>query len=269
MDVQPQLPTKNTQPPNYRGVYEPNNPKAFKISRSKIDTFMECRRCSYLDLRLGIKRPSGPPFTLNNAVDELFKREFDTHRASSTAHPLMKEYGIDAVPLAHENLEEWRDALRRGVTYHHPATNLLLTGGIDDVWQAPNGELIVVDYKATAKLKGPSTEDDLYNSYKRQIEVYQWLFKQNGFKVSSTGYFVYANGRADAKAFDGKLEFDVVLIPYTGSYAWVEPTLAELKAMLEDSTMPEVGKNFWGDDCDYCTYAKARTEVTLDALQKK
>ena len=68
------------------------------------------------------------------------------------------------------------------------------------MWQTPLGELIIVDYKATSKKEGPSTEDDLYDSYKRQMEIYQWLFRRNGFKVSPVGYFVYANGDSDKVA---------------------------------------------------------------------
>ena len=237
--------------------YQPGQKTPFVLSRSKLDTFSECPRCSYLDLRLGVKRPSGPSFTLNNAVDELFKREFDAHRAAGSAHPLMKAYGLDAIPFAHEELDAWRDALRRGIKYHHAPTNLTLRGGIDDVWQTPSGELIIVDYKATSKKVGPSTEDDLYDSYKRQMEIYQWLFRRNDFNVSPTGYFVYANGKSDAKAFDAKLEFDIELIPYTGSDAWVEPKLFELKEMLESDTIPAVGTAFGGGPCDFCTYREA------------
>jgi hypothetical protein len=36
-------------------------------------------------------------------------------------------------------------------------------------------------------------------SYKRQVEIYQWLFKKNGFDVEDIAYFVYCNGRADKK----------------------------------------------------------------------
>lgn len=242
----------------------------FTISRSKLDIFCECARCAYLDLKLGVKRVQGPAFTLNNAVDELLKREFDTHRARGTTHPWMKAYGVDAVPLQHERLEEWRDALRRGVSYHHLPTNINLRGGVDDIWQTPNGELIIVDYKATAKKVGPSTPDDLYDSYKRQMEIYQWLFKMNGFAVSPTGYFVYVNGKSDAKAFDGKLEFDVCLIPYTGSDTWVEGALADLKAMLMSDEIPPIGKNFNGSGpCEYCTYREAAGKALQTAHKKQ
>src|SRR3989338_5529908 len=111
--------------PRKSGLFNPNSKEPFKISRSKIDLFLNCPRCFYLDLRRGVSRPPGFPFTLNTAVDILLKKEFDIHRAQGTAHPLMKAYGIKAVPLAHEKIDEWRDALRRGITHHHPATNFI------------------------------------------------------------------------------------------------------------------------------------------------
>lgn len=219
-------------------------------------------------MKLGVKRPSMPAFTLNNAVDELLKREFDIHRAAASTHPLMERYGLDAVPFADERMSEWRDALRRGISYLHAQTNLLIRGGIDDVWVNPAGELIIVDYKATSKKQGPSTEEDLYDAYKRQMEIYQWLFRKNGFAVSPTGYFVYVNGKSDAKAFDGRLEFDIELIPYAGSDAWVEPALVDLKAMLMSDDIPPVGTAFGGGPCDYCTYRENAGKKLL-ALHEK
>lgn len=245
------------------GPFDPTSIEPFKVSRSKLDLFTECQRCAYLDMRLGVKRPSMPAFTLNNAVDELLKREFDIHRAAASKHPLLQRYGLDAVPLADERMEEWRDALRRGIAYLHTQTNLLIRGGIDDVWVNPAGEFIIVDYKATSKKVGPSTEEDLYDSYKRQMEIYQWLFRRNGFAVSPTGYFVYVNGKSDANAFDGKLEFDIELIPYTGSDTWVEPAIVDLKAMLVSDNIPPAGISFGGGPCDYCTYRENAGKILL------
>lgn len=208
-----------------------------------------------------------PAFTLNNAVDELLKREFDIHRSKGSKHPLLEKYGLDAVPLADDRMAEWRDALRRGISYFHEPTNLIIRGGIDDIWVNPDKELIIVDYKATSKKIGPSTEDDLYDSYKRQLEIYQWLFRKNGFAVSPTAYFVYVNGKSDAEAFDGKLEFDLELIPYTGSDAWVEPAIFDLKKMLTSDEIPPIGISFGGGPCEYCTYRENADKV-LQKLHK-
>lgn len=240
------------RPNRTRNLYDPASKAPFRISRSKIDLFLECERCFYLDRRLGIGRPPGYPFSLNSAVDTLLKKEFDTHRVNGTTHPLMKKYGIDAIPLASEKMDEWRDSLRRGVTYLHPKTNLLITGGVDDIWVNPKGELIIVDYKATAKAGEVSLDAEWQDGYKRQVEVYQWLFRKNGFKVSDTAYFVYANGDTDKKAFDAKLEFRISVIPYKGNDSWVDKAILNAHKILNDVRVPRRSK-----ECDYCSYAKA------------
>ena len=81
----------------------------WRLSRSKIDLFVECPRCFYLDNKLGTSRPRGPSFTLNIAVDALLKKEFDVHRSEGSAHPIMEEYGVDAIPYEHKDIDIWRD----------------------------------------------------------------------------------------------------------------------------------------------------------------
>lgn len=247
------------KPNRTRNLFDPKSSVPFKVSRSKIDLFLNCARCFYLDRRIGISQPPGFPFSLNVAVDKLLKKEFDIHRAGGTPHPLMKAYGLDAVPYQHEKIDEWRDALGGGIQYLHPETNLIFTGGIDDVWVNPAGELIIVDYKATSKESEVSLDAEWQIGYKRQMEVYQWLFRKNGFKVSNVGYFVYCNGDADKDAFDGKLEFKVVLLPYTGSDDWIEPTLVNLHRCLMSDALPASGL-----DCDYCAYRKAINDKGLE-----
>lgn len=241
--------SKYYNPQRIKNIYNPGSSDTFRLSRSKIDLFMNCPRCFYLDRRLGVGRPPGYPFSLNSAVDALLKKEFDIHRAKGTSHPLMKLYGIDAIPLADDRIDEWRDSLRKGVTYSLPKSNLLITGGVDDLWINPQGELIIVDYKATSKAEEVSLDAEWQIGYKRQMEVYQWLFRKNGFKVSPTGYFVYCNGDTDKEAFNGKLEFDIKIIPYTGDDSWVFPIVSEIYKCLNSDDMPVADLN-----CDFCAY---------------
>ena len=232
------------------GLYDPELP--FKLSRSKIDLFLECTRCFYYDRVLGIGRPPGYPFTLNSAVDRLLKQEFDIHRANGSKHPLLEKYGVDAKPVPHEDLEKWRHNFT-GIQYLHKPTNLLVHGAIDDLWQNSKMEYIVVDYKATAKSgEINSLNEDWHINYKRQMEIYQWLLRQNNYKVSDIGYFVYCNGKADREAFDGKLEFDVTLIDYEGDDSWVEKAIMDAHKCLNGDKIPETG-----EDCDYCDYIDA------------
>ncbi len=249
--------------PNRQPDYNFGGPK-WRLSRSKIDLFLECARCFYLDNKLGVARPPGFPFNLNSAVDELLKKEFDTHRANGTQHQLAAAYGVDAVPFDDPRMDEWRDALRRGIQHIHKPTGMTVRGGVDDVWVDKDGKLIIVDYKATSKAgKIESLDEDWHRGYKRQLEIYQWLFRQNGFEVSDTGYWVYANASKDRKAFDAKLEFEVTLVPYTGSTSWVEGALLDLKVCLDSNTVPAPAA-----ECDYCRYREAAGKALLAAIPK-
>ncbi len=235
----------------------------WRLSRSKIDLFKECPRCFYLDNKLGLKRPPGYPFNINSAVDNLLKNEFDVHRANGTQHPLQEQYGISARPAAHEKIDLWRENFK-GVEYLHPATGMVVSGAIDDLWVDEDGNYIVVDYKATAKSEPVTALDqDWHSGYKRQMEVYQWLLRQNGLPVSDTGYFVYCTGRPDEKAFDGKVEFDVHLIEHIGKDDWIEQTLLNIKTTLESDVIPLAAKG-----CDYCLYRKALAKVEKEKVQE-
>lgn len=256
--------SKYYNPNRTRNIYNPSSSDLFRLSRGKIDNFIKCPRCFYFDRRLGVAQPPGFPFSLNSAVDKLLKKEFDIHRKKGTKHPLMETYGVNAIPLSHEKIDEWRDSLRGGITVPIDSTNVIITGGVDDVWIAPSGEsfdkaqdkLFIVDYKATSKEEEVNLDADWQIGYKRQMEIYQWLFRQNGFKVSDTGYFVYCNGNTDKEAFDGKLEFEIKLIPYTGDTTWVKDTITKAIECLKSDIYPESG-----EDCDFCKYRAAIAQL--------
>jgi hypothetical protein len=161
-------------------------------------------------------------------------------------------------------MDEWRDALRRGITYLHEPTHFVITGGVDDVWQNSSGELMVVDYKATSKDAEVTIDADWQIGYKRQIEIYQWLFRRNGFQVSRTGYFFYCNGNTDKESFDGRLEFDIKIIPYEGDDSWVESAVISAHRCLSSDVLPAPGA-----DCDFCRYRKSIQEVLAEREKTK
>lgn len=235
-----------------RNLYLPGAEQPFRLSRSKLELFTECRRCFYIDRRLGTGRPPGYPFNLNSAVDSLLKNEFDVHRAAGTPHPLQAEYGIDAVPARHDAIDDWRQNFK-GVQYLHEPTNLLVFGAIDDLWIDSAGNYLVVDYKATAKKEPVTSIDSPWQAgYKRQMEIYQWLLRRNGLPVSNTGYFVYCTGRPEAPAFDARIDFDVHLIAYEGDDGWVEESVVAAHRCLNADNIPAANP-----DCDYCAYIAA------------
>lgn len=238
--------------------YIPHQTEPFKLSRSKIDMFIECPRCFYLDRRLEVARPSMAPFLLNTAVDHLLKKEFDKHRKDATPHPIISDNGLDLIPFNHPKIDEWRENFV-GVQYLHKESNFLVFGAVDDLWvEAGNattglagGKVHVVDYKATSKDDAVKELEDTrwHDQYRRQMEIYQWLLRHNDVNVSDTGYFVYVNGRKDLDGFDGKLEFEINLIPYKGKDDWIDEVLVNAKKCLDSDAIPPAG-----DNCEYCKY---------------
>ena len=229
-------------------IYSPDSKEPYTLSRTRIENFLKCPRCFYVDRRLGVEPPRGPGFTLNIAVDELLKKEFDIYRDKQEKHPLQVKHNIDAIPYQNEKLDDWRNNFK-GVEYLHPETNLKLMGAVDDLWVNAAGEVIVVDYKATSKKGKVSIEGGWGPSYKRQMEFYQWLLRCNGLTVSNVGYFVYCNGKKSNDRFDGVLEFDIEVIPYEGNDDWVEKTVVKVNRCLDSDDLPVID-----DNCDYCNH---------------
>jgi CRISPR/Cas system-associated exonuclease Cas4 (RecB family) len=247
-------------------LYIKGDSEPFKLSRSKIDLFVECPRCFYLDRRLGVSRPQGFPFNLNSAVDLLLKKEFDKHRLDKTAHKYMLDNSIKAIPFSHTEMDTWRENFV-GAQVSDEVNNFLITGAIDDLWIYTEGEdkdkIIIVDYKATSKDTDVDLDSEWQDGYKRQMEIYQWIFRKLGFTVSSTGYFVYANGIRDRNGFDDKLEFKIKVIPHQGKTEWIEGVLGNIKKCLEDDRIPKEK-----DTCDYCSYRNKAGKAFKDHLDK-
>lgn len=169
-----------------RNLYDPKSKEPFKLSRSKLELFLECPRCFYIDRRLGIGRVPGG--------------------AGATIHAQYRR----------------RPSAQEGVRY------------------------------PPRQGQGAPADDEWRQAYKRQMEIYQWLLRQRGFKVSRRGYFVYVNGRKDRAAFDGQLEFSVQILPYDGSDKWVEGALKKAHACLCKKKAPKCS-----GDCEWCAYHEA------------
>ena len=135
-------------------------------------------------------------------------------------------------------------------------------GAIDNTWIDDRGSHSIVDYKATST-KDPivALDKPWHDSYKRQMEIYQWLVRQSGLVVSDVGYFVYCNGIADSAEFGNRLDFETILIAYEGSDSWVKTALIEAYECLNSDTVPPASP-----DCDYCLYTATQEIVVGEAL---
>lgn len=227
----------------------PKTIKTSRLSRSKVDLFIQCPKCFWLNINKKITRPSGPPFSLNVAVDHLFKNEFDQYRGKSIPPRLSLE-GINLVPAENPKLNQWRENFK-GVTRIYGSIEFF--GAIDDLWVDSDKTHYVVDYKATSKVDEVSLDAEWQVSYKRQVEFYQWLLRGNGLKVSDQAWFVYTNGIKDSQPFDDLLKFRTKLISYKGNTSWIEPILDSLISCMQGSEIPEASRS-----CEYCNYVTKR-----------
>ena len=188
-----------------------------KLSRSTVEKFLSCPRCCVLDKKYKIKPPS-LPFTLNIAVDNLCKNEFDYYRKIQEPHPLFIEYGIDAVPFKHKNLELWRSNFQ-GIRYKSIQHKYDFGGAVDDIWQKKNGNLIIVDVKATSKNNFDWSETfnkyEYAKAYKRQVSDQSKLFLDVAFTstiIRSPFFFCQISSTAPPKS--NLCSTDIYLIPW-------------------------------------------------------
>ena len=237
-------------------LYEIGQEEPFKISRSKLENFVQCPRCFVLDRRYKIAPPSGPAFTLNSAVDGLLKKEFDVCREKQIVHPEIARLGYDFLPSPDERIPEWQN-MHKGVTHHDEASNLILYGAIDDLWTRELTELLfIVDYKTTSKAE-PVTEmghDEWHDAYRRQLDIYNYLLGHNNLQMSQKGYWFYATARKTADEFDMKLQFDSTIIEYNCDTSWIDAALMDAKSALENPVLVEPA-----EDCGICNYFAKRS----------
>tara|TARA_B100001769_G_C22068465_1_gene574960 strand:- start:412 stop:1179 length:768 start_codon:yes stop_codon:yes gene_type:complete len=242
-------------------IYDKKSNSPFKISRSKFFNFLTCKRCFYLDRVKGLKEPSSPPYTLNNTVDELLKKEFDKYRDEQKPHPIMIKHNLSFVPYKHSDLDTWRNSLKGGISYLDEKNNLIIHGGIDDLWfDLKEKKLVVVDYKAQSS-NHPITissylESHWHTSYKKQMDIYVHILRKMNFKVSDLSYFYVCNGKKTNDKFDNKIEFSTTLIPYRVDTSWIENKIIEMKKVLNLDEPPKIDSA-----CEKCAYLEGGKKI--------
>ena len=235
-------------------IYKPGQSEVFKISRSKFSNFMDCKRCFYLDRIKGLQEPGMPGWALNTTVDDLLKKEFDHYRKRKEPHPIFQTYNLNFIPFDHEKLDTWRNSLSGGISFLDKDANIILQGGVDDVWfDLDSQELVVCDYKAQSTSYEVEKEHYLngvyHQGYKMQMDIYVYIFRQMGFKVSDISYFMVCNGIKSAHSFNAKMDFDIKLIDYKVNAGWIKEKILEMKKTMDSNQVPERTPH-----CENCAY---------------
>lgn len=240
-------------------IYSPGQSEDFRISRGRFDNFLICPKCFYLDRVVGLSEPGTPAWSLNSATDELLKKEFDDCREKQIPHRLFKDNGLShLVPFKHEKMDEWRDSLTRGLTCRFENSNIILSGGVDDIWfNTLTSELIVVDYKSQASNVPVNTDDYLaspfHQGYKTQMDFYNYLLACMGFKVAPISYFLVVNVDKSVSGFFGNMKFTETLVPYIPDIKWIPEKVRSMIALMNQKNVPSSHES-----CENCAYAKER-----------
>ena len=236
----------------HQGVYKPEHPAPYELSRSRVENFVKCPACFYLQQVKGVQFPKIPGFNINEATDILLKRDFDRYRGIST-HPFLEKRGMGhLIPYQHDDFELWTQSLHFGAEGRmntvHEETHLKIGGGLDDVWlNTKTNQLHIVDYKSTSQKsedKEISLDDPWKAAYKRQMDLYVWVMRRKGFDVSDVGYFLYCDGdRFSDYAFLGdeiaEMQFKMSLIEYQVDHSWIESSLRGIRECLDSPFVPE------------------------------
>ena len=246
--------------PRHRGKYDASKTEPYELSRSRIENFIKCPACFYMQQVEGVSFPSMPGFNINEATDVLLKKHFDKYRLTQTCPPyLLKQSLSHLIPFNHENFDKWTQSMHFGAEGRmHTVVeefNLKIGGGLDDVWlNTQTQQLHIVDYKSTSQKSAGKeiTLNEWYKgSYKRQIDIYVWVIRRMGFDVSDTGYFLYADGDifTDIDFLDeheARMIFKTTLIEYETDMRWIDPALKKIKKTLNSLSRPAHDKR-----CEY------------------
>ena len=82
----------------HRGTFKPEHPEPYEVSRSQIQSFLNCPACFWMNRVKGIKFPGMPGFLLNTATDTLLKKDFGKY-SRALANAELKTQGFEETLL--------------------------------------------------------------------------------------------------------------------------------------------------------------------------
>ena len=210
-----------------------------KLSRSKLDLFVNCPRCFWMELR-GKSPPIDMPMGLYNVLDSVQKQYYDKHRKDGLPPLLRKEIPFK---LADIGLVE---KLRSGIHFKDDRLNATLWGKMDDCFVDDKGRLVVMDNKTSSS----GRNEDYEEGYKLQLDTYAFLLIKNGFKVGPAGYLIYYIPKKDSDIGKGVM-FDIEPSRIRLDPGRIEGVFEDAVKIARKEEPPE-----HHHECEMCTWIK-------------
>ncbi len=175
------------------------------LSPSRLSLFRECKRCFWMDINKGVKRPNGIFPSLPSGMDLVLKEYFDTFRGNGHLPP-----EIDGKIRGHlfddiEKLSVWRNNFK-GLEFIHESTGTILRGALDELLVTDDGKHIPIDFKT----RGFPLKEDTHEHYQDQMNLYCFLLEKNGMKTADFAYLLFYHP-AESQG-NGRFMFNVDIV---------------------------------------------------------
>lgn len=180
------------------------------------------------------------------------KQEFDKYRKQGALPPILARHITDAKLYNGPELPVWRENFK-GVQYFDETLNAMLYGAVDDVLEFEDGALAVVDYKSSG-----AYEIKIRDEYQRQMDIYNYLLHQNGFKTHTEAYFVYYHVDRTGGGFQNSLPFTELLKAVRVNKDWVPNVFEHAVTVARSKTPPEIEK-----PCEHCVYVQQASKFSI------
>ncbi len=194
-----------------------------RLSPSTLNLFLECPKCFYMELKMGIHRPQGPFPSLPGGMDGLIKKYFDKYRLLGQMPPEIegRVEGAQLFPDV-EVLNQWRN-WRTGLSYQDKETGATLSGALDDCL-VQDKKYMPMDYKT----RGYDVKEGGERFYQNQMDSYDLLLQKNGFKTAGWAWLIYwipkeiQNSKGKTQNYNSKIKNTASLFEENNSNsAWV------------------------------------------------
>lgn len=213
---------------------------SYKLSPSRMNLFMECERCFWLRVNKKVKRPTGPFPSLPSGIDKAVKNHFDSFRVNGEKPPELQDKDLELYSDRGflEKARNWRSEPKMV-----DKDGNVLRGGVDDLLL--DGEKIVVlDYKTRGY--PPKEETGAPDYYERQINLYNLILRENGYKTADYGLILYFY--PDEFREDGTFAFHT-------EFRKIDVNVENARKMFDSAIETLEGeKPEHSTNCDYCDW---------------
>ena len=204
---------------------------------------MECPKCFWLQKINGIHRPK-QIFALQSNFDRILKTYFDSFREGDNLPPELDGKVEGRLFADKELLEKWRNALKPTLKYRHPDySDFGLAGGLDDCL-FDGKYYIPIDFKTTGS---SSFEENSEKYYQHQLDIYNFLLEENGYKTKGIAYLVYY--KPEEVVGEGKIKFQIVVKKMETDHKRALRLFEDAIELLQ-GPMPKSHS-----ECEYCAWA--------------